>query len=41
MIPVMATFAEIVNEAEVRYIAERGITHPPSCTSFLNHLSAC
>ena len=26
MIPVMATFAEIVNEAEVRYIVERGIT---------------
>ena len=27
MIPVMATFAEIVNEAEIRYIVERGVTH--------------
>ena len=23
----MATFAEIVNEAEIRYIVERGVTH--------------
>ena len=27
MIPVMATFAEVVIEAEIRYIVERGVTH--------------
>ena len=32
----MATFAEIVNEAEIRYIVERGVTHRQIAIHFEN-----
>ena len=36
VIPVMATFAEVVNEAEIRYIVERGVTHCQIAIHFQN-----
>ena len=36
MIPVIATFVDIVDEAEIRYMVERGLTHCQIAIHFQN-----